>query len=154
MSHPAEQSGDRGFSFVEAVIVIVLLGTVTAPMLTATRSAVISSSGNRAAAKVETALVNATDRVLRAPKRCNYVQYVQAAVLTEGWRADQATATHAYYVPAATPASPGTWVQGPASHPACPTPSATDGLVQRVTITITSSDGKISRTLHVVKSDV
>jgi hypothetical protein len=109
---------------------------------------------SRSAAQVETAVVNAADRVNRAPKRCDYTIYAQAAVQTEGWEPDRATVTHEYYVPGSDATVQGTWQTGAAGAPGCPGPAPTDLLVQRVTISITSPDGKVRRNIEVVKSDV
>lgn len=156
VSPPTRRSSrrDRGFSIVEVVISIVLLGTLVVASLNTVRTSVKASSVSRSAARVETAIVNAADRVNRAPKRCDYTIYAQAAVLTEGWSADRASVAQEYYVPGPDATTPGTWVVGPAGSPGCPGPSPTDLLVQRVTITITSPDGRVRRDIQVVKSDV
>lgn len=146
-------SRDRGFSVTEIVIAIVLMGTVIASLMTAVSTGVRASSTSRSAARVETAIVNAADRVNRAPKKCDYTIYAQMAVLAEEWPMENAVVTHEYYIPGANSTVEGTWAAGPPSAPACPT-IATDLLVQRVTITIKSPDGRTSRTIQVVKSDV
>ncbi len=147
--------GDRGSSIIEIVIAVVLIGTVVVAILSAVISATTASTTSRSSAEVETALVNATDRVNRAPKKCDYTVYARAAVLTQDWDAEQASVTQQYYVPADTSAIAGTWVTGPATKTGCPTlGSSADGLVQRVTITITSTDGHVRRSIQVVKSDV
>ncbi len=145
---------DSGFSIVEIVIAIVLMGTVVVAVLNAVTTSVKASSVSRSAAQVETAVVNASDRVNRAPRRCDYTIYAQAAVQTEGWPPDTATVTHEYYVPGPDATVEGTWTTGPADSPGCPGPAPTDLLVQRVTISITSPDGKVRRNIEVVKSDV
>ncbi len=150
----ARSGRDRGFSLVEVVIAIVLMGTVVVAVLNAVSMSVRASSVSRSAAQVETAVVNAADRVNRAPKRCDYTIYVQAAVQTEGWSPDTASVTHEYYVPGADATVEGTWETGTAGSPGCSGPAPTDLLVQRVTISITSPDGKIRRNIEVVKSDV
>ena len=71
---------DSEFAVVEIVIAVVLMGTVVVAILNAVTTSVRASSVSRSAAQVETAVVNASDRVNRAPKRCDYTIYVQAAV--------------------------------------------------------------------------
>jgi hypothetical protein len=44
---------------------------------------------------------------------------------------------------------PGTWMNG-----GCPNGVRPPGLVQMVRITVTSPDGRVTRTIQVVKSDV
>jgi prepilin-type N-terminal cleavage/methylation domain-containing protein len=141
---------DRGFSAVEVVITIALMGVVVIPIMDSVITSVRASSVSRSAAQVETALVNAADRVNRAPKACDYTLFAQAAVQTQGWEPGRASLTHRRYVPGATPAASGTWVDGACESP----PAPRDGEVQLVTITITSPDGKVSREIQVVKSDV
>ena len=144
---------DRGISLVEMVIAITLIGTVIVASLTAVGMSVKASSVSHSAAEVETAIVNASDRVNRATKSCDYTIYAQAAVLTEGWPASAVVVTQKYYEPSGDPTVAGQWTAGPPATPACPGVKA-DLLVQQVTLQITSPDGKVSRSIQVVKSDV
>lgn len=145
---------DGGYTLTEVVIAIVLIGIVVMGMLQAVRSSIVASSISRAAAQVETAVVNASDRVNRAPKTCDYTIYAQAAVQTQGWAPETATVVHEYYVPGPDARTDGTWQTGNVDYPACPGPDTPDLLVQRVTITISSPDADVRRSIQVVKSDV
>ena len=130
---------------------ITLMAVVIVPIMNAVSTSIKSSSQGRSAAQVETALVNAADRVNRSDMKCNYEIYVQAAVQSQGWGADRASVAYARYLPGATPAAPGGWST---DGSACLIQTPTEGLVQRVTITVTSPDGAIRREIQVVKSDV
>jgi Tfp pilus assembly protein PilV len=145
---------DRGNTLIEIVITVVLMAVIIIPVLEAVRTSIAASATSRSAAQVETALVNAADRVNRAPKRCNYTIYAQAAVQTQGWAANTASVTQQYYVPGADARTAGTWMTGDPLSPGCAGLSPTDLLVQRVTIHLTSPDGTIRRSIQVVKSDV
>lgn len=149
-----ETARDAGFSIVEIVVSIVLMGTVVIAVMNAVGMSVKASATSRSAARVETAVVNASDRVNRATKSCDYTKYAQAAVQTEGWAKETASVVNEYYVPGADPTLPGTWAVGNPLTPGCPGAVPNDLLVQRVTIMITSPDGKVHRTIQVVKSDV
>ncbi len=148
------RGSDEGFSLIEVVIVVMLMGIVIVAVMSAVITSIATSAVTRSGARVETVVVNAADRVNRAPKSCDYSPYAQAAVQTEGWSASAAVVTQEYYTPAAVPTSAGTWTNGPTSSPACPAGALTDLLVQRVTIQINSPDGRVRRTIQVVKSDV
>ncbi len=144
------QTRDRGQSLTEVLVAITLMGIAIVPIMLAGIVTVESSASSRTAARVETVLANAADRVNRAGTGCNYDVYVQAAAQAEGWTASQATATYSYYVPAASPVTLGTWVAG-----ACPAGGIRPaGLVQKVTITVTGPLGQPQRTIVMVKSDV
>jgi Tfp pilus assembly protein PilV len=152
---PARDEGrssgrDGGFSVVEVVMAITLIGLVIIPIIDATFTSVRASSTAREAAEVETVLQNAADRVNRANPGCEYDTYVAAAALAKGWRGEQATATYKHYVPDGDfPATvPGTWSDGAGCVNGQPTE------IQLVTITVTSDSGTIERTIEVVKSDV
>lgn len=147
-------SRDLGYSLTEVVIAIALISIVVIGMLQAVRTSVEASSVSRAAAQVETAVVNAADRVNRAPKACDYTIYAQAAVQTQGWAPEAATVVHEYYVPGPDARTNGSWQTGSVDYPACPGPDTPDLLVQRVTITIFSPDADVRRSIQVVKSDV
>lgn len=148
------QHVDRGASLIEIVIAVSLLGVVVAAILTATATGIKVSSVDRAAAQVETAIVNASDRVNRAPKRCDYTIYAQAAVQTQGWDANRVSLFQEYYVPGPNAGTSGTWHSGSQASPACPGPAPDDLLVQRITLSITSPNGDVRRSIQVVKSDV
>lgn len=140
---------DRGFSLVEVLVAIVLMGLAVIPLMLSGVMSVRSSGLSRELARVETVLANAADRINRAPESCNYDVVVQAAALAEGWASDRVTVTYAHYQPASLPTVWGSWIAG-----ACPGTQRPQGLVQRLTVTVTSPSGDVSRTLVVVKSDV
>ena len=99
---------DRGFSLVEVVVTLALAAMLVIPLTSAVFTATSVSSVARSAAQVETALVNAADRVNRAPSRCDYTIYAQAAVQTQGWQPDRASVVVEHYVPATSGVAPGT----------------------------------------------
>lgn len=143
------ESRDNGYTLTEVLVAVVLMGVAIVPIMMAGIVTIKASATSRTAARVETVLANAADRVNRAGEACNYDVYVKAAALAEGWAESQATATYSYYVPAASPTTLGTWVAG-----ACPGAIRPEGLVQKVTITVTGPNGRPTRTTEMVKSDV
>ncbi|MEO5724851.1 MAG: prepilin-type N-terminal cleavage/methylation domain-containing protein [Ilumatobacteraceae bacterium] len=142
---------DLGQSLVEVVVTISIIAIVLVPIMTAVITNIRTSSSLRNSSLVETVVENAADRVNRAPKVCDYTVYVQAAAQSQGWTASQATVSQQHYVPGADPTVAGRWDSGAcigtATKPA-------DLLVQLVTITVQSPDGRNSKTIQVVKSDV
>ena len=140
---------DCGYTLTEVLVAIVLMGVAIVPIMMAGIVTIKASATSRTAARVETVLANAADRVNRAGESCNYDVYVKAAALAEGWAESQATATYSHYVPATSPTTLGTWVAG-----ACPGAIRPEGLVQKVTITVTGPNGRPTRTIAMVKSDV
>jgi len=148
LAHKRTKSEGRGlahagFATIEIVISIVLIGIVMASILEATRVNIVASSITQDAASLETALLNAADRVERATIRdCDYQNEVAAGapdgfVITvhEEMLVDHPTGDPvADWIPCAVPIQ------------------AFD--VERLTITATSADRKITRTMMVVTSDV
>lgn len=137
---------DRGSTLTEVLIAITLTGILVASVVAAVHTAVTSSSRTFTAAEVETVLINAGDRVQRAPQRCEYESYVDAAATAEGWDASAASVTVEQLV--ANNGTPSDW-----APQACPDDVGPFD-VQRMTITVTDPSGSISRSLRVVKSDV
>jgi prepilin-type N-terminal cleavage/methylation domain-containing protein len=144
---------DRGFSLVEVVISIVLMGTVLVAVLTAVSVAIRASSVSRDAAQVETVVVNVADRLNRAPFSCqqdHYRQFAVAAVRSQGWWTNEGEYARAaqvrteFYDPSVSPP----WREG--TQP-CPLEDFGKQRVQRITVTITSPDRSVSRTIQVVK---
>lgn len=143
---------DEGFSLVEVVITIVLIGIVVIPLLVASATAVTASSRTREAAETETVLQNAADRVNRAPAQCpNYTPYIEAAVKAKGWDPSLVSATYEYYQPGSgvLAATPGSWLTG-----ACPPAGRTPMMIQRVTITVYSPSHRVKQSIRVIKNDV
>ena len=139
--------GDRGSTLIEIMISVVLIGVLLAAILSAVQLSIKASSTAYSGAELETVLINASDRVSRAPQLCNYDQFVQAAALAENWPTSSMSVTVEKLIPkdGAVPAS---W-----TAQNCPSDvRAFD--VQRVTITATNPGAQITRTLTIVKSDV
>ncbi|WP_133867662.1 type IV pilus modification PilV family protein [Ilumatobacter fluminis] len=143
---------DPGVTFIEILVAIVLIGTVIVGILAAMRTSIVVSANAQEAAKVETALLNASDRVSRAPLKCaagGYDPFVQAAIATwEGEGSAVATVTHLSYDADGGAFAPSSWIAG-----ACPT-DPTAQRVQRVEITITGPDGRVTRSIEVIKSKI
>lgn len=137
---------DEGATLVEIVISVLLLGIVVAAGLNAVQTSIRSSSLAFTVGNVETVLLNASDRIARAPQLCDYENYVDAAALAEGWDSDATTVTVERLVTNTGAASD--WA--PQTCPADVGPFD----VQRLTITATDPRGEVTRTRTVVKSDV
>jgi len=140
---------DAGNTIVEVLMAIVLVSIAVVPTMVASWTLVRTTNVNRYSAKVETILGNAADRVNRAPAACTYDIYYEAAALAQGWTSDSVTAAYQWYEPSATFPDAGIWHDG-----ACPDGVLTDGLVQRVDLTVVSPDGRLQRSIQVVKSDI
>jgi type II secretory pathway pseudopilin PulG len=149
----ASRRRDAGATLVEIVVAIALLAIVVVPVLSGMITVTKASSVARAASNVETAVINAVDRVNRADAHtnqlCDYYQYARAAVVTQGWSDSEVSTSHQYL-----DVDAGAWVTGPAGAAACPPGGYVQGLVQRVVVTVTDPQREVSRTIEVVKSDV
>jgi hypothetical protein len=135
---------DAGVSLIETVIAITLTGLVIIPVMAAVRTGITSSVINEGAANAETAVVDAADRINRAPQSCDYSVFAQASVQTKGWDPSRAKVSHQYYDPVLN-----VWQDG-----GCRFAAPTADLVQKITITITPPTGEVSRSIQVVKSNV
>src|SRR3954453_12769153 len=111
---PVDAARHEGFSLVEVVITIVLIGVVVIPLLVASATSITASSRTREAAETETVLQNAADRLNRAPVQCNYDAYVQAALKAKGWDPSHVTASCEHYDPGSSvlASTPGSWAAG------------------------------------------
>lgn len=153
-ARPGARCPDGGFTVTEILVTVVLMGIVVAGILSAVMTGIRASATSRSAARVETALVNAADRINRAGNdKCDYALYAQASVMTE-WGPDAgnlAEVTQLQLLPGADATADHSWV----AWPGCPSgTSAPAGIVRKVVVTITSPDGAVSRSIDVVKSDV
>ncbi|HEX3087409.1 MAG TPA: type II secretion system protein [Ilumatobacteraceae bacterium] len=150
----ASSAPDRGFSLVEVVITIALMGTVLLTIMDASIAGIKASTSATDLAQIETVLQNAADRVNRAPLKCNYDQYVKAAAQAAHWDPAQATATYWWYSPGVDATASGTWHTPVVANDACSTPGVAGKDVQLVKITIASPNGRVTRSMQVVKSNV
>lgn len=152
-AQPAEASRrDAGFSLVEMIVTIALIGVAIIPIMVAAYAMVKNSTYNRNATRVETVLSNAADRVNRAGGNCDYSAYWTAAVQAAKWAPEQMSVQYEWYEPGVNAAAPGVWHS---DTDGCPDATGyTDELVQRMTMTLTSPDGNVSRSVQVVKSKI
>lgn len=146
----ADRRRDHGFTYVETVITIVLTGIVVLPILAAVRSSIEAASLSREAAEVETVLINAADRVSRADRfalpelKCDLSGPAEKAASVHGWDASTVHVDYAYW---------DRTLPGFVAGEACPGGVFESGLVQRVTITVTSPNLDVTRSLEVIKGD-
>lgn len=140
---------DRGYSLIEIVIAISLMGMVIIPVLAAVKAGIQVSSVARSAAKAETAIVNAADRINRADLSCDYTLFAEASVQVEKWPPSAATVTQKWYSHQLKD-----WVDEGPGGDGCPYANVTEDLVQLVTVTIKVPNSDIERTIQVVKSNV
>lgn len=151
---PAGSRRDSGNTLIEILVTIVLIATAVAAILAGVQANIIASSQSRAAARVESVVVNIADRINRAPNACDYTVYAQAAAVTEKWPASAVTLVQQHYKytkydPNASVA--GSWLSGGCDSELSTPP---DLQVQRILIKVTSPDGRATRQIEVVKSDV
>ena len=142
---------DTGSTFVEVLVTIVLMGTVVLGLLAATRTQIIASHTSREAARVESALLAASERVERAPRSEGYTcdlsgPVYAAAQLKLGVSAVDAPTYAKLDYEHLTAAG---WVAG-----ACPGGAYQPNLVQRIGITMISPESGLTRKLEVLKGDV
>lgn len=164
---------DKGFTITEVIISIMLMGTVITVILTAIFSIIRVSSSSDNTARVEAMLTSAADRLagwtyLSCPEanQEGYYVIVKAAASDVGWNGDQINIVDISFwdpqlnaaVGVDTPAADGGWVDtnSLAGTTDCEEDVnlTTSRTLQRVTIEATSPDGRITRSLQVVKSNV
>lgn len=147
---------DRGVTFIEIVVTITLMGTLVLGILAATQASVRASRVSRESSKVESALLTAAERIERAPRsdatyQCPGVDLsgpVQAAAQLKLGVTSAEAPTYAKIV-RYEHLFEGAWVDG-----ACPGPTESQqNLVQRITISMTSPDSGLTRSMEVLKGD-
>lgn len=138
-------SRDGGYTFVEILVTVVLMGTVVLAILAAVLTSVIASRTVYDSAQLSTVLLNAVDRVSRAPQLCDYRPYVEAAALSQGWPPGSVTSQTDRLL--RNDGAEDDWGDGCAGDVAAFN-------VVRVTITAATPDGGLQRRVTVVKSSV
>lgn len=152
----AQPGPDRGVTFIEIVVTITLMGTLVLGLLAAAQASVRASRVSREASKVESALLTAAERIERASRddatyQCPGVDLsgpVEAAAQLKLGVTSTEAPTYAKIV-RYEHLFEGGWVDG-----ACPSPTESQqNLVQRITISMTSPDSGLTRSMEVLKGD-
>jgi len=158
------RSRDGGFSLIEMIVAVSLMGIAAVSILGGLWSATRVSRIGNDKAKVEAVLSSATDRLtgwayLPCPAQDangGYLPVIQAASATVGWPGSTvAILGIQYWSP--TGDATGSWssqngLGGSDCNPAVGLTNART--LQKVTIRVTAPDGRTSRQLEVVKNDV
>lgn len=139
---------DSGYSVVEVLVTVALLGLVVVPILGAVSGAIRASAIDRDGAQLETALANAAEAVNRSPLSCDAAAYAAAV---ETVLADRSGSVHLHSLQVAHATGPSSWS---APDDACAGAAPTFDLVQRVTICLHSADDRLTRRVDVLKSHV
>ena len=167
---------DRGSTFVEILVAIILLGIAVSSVIAGLRMTIIASSTSDDQAKVEAVLTSASDRLsssdyVPCPSLANgdYAHLVAAAADTVDWAPEQVAIEEILFWDSSAGGTTtlagdpidadGAWattnsfvdVNGQCNEDINLTTSRT---LQRVTIRVTSPDGDTSRTIEVVKSPI
>ncbi|MGD9701601.1 MAG: type II secretion system protein J [Acidimicrobiia bacterium] len=155
---------DAGFSLVELIVAISLMGIATTSVLGGLWSATRVSNVTNDKAKVEAVLSSAADRLtgwayLPCPgndANGGYLPIVQAAAGTVGWPASTVTILDlSYWSPTGDAA--GSWAaQNGLGGTECnqAVGLSTSRTLQKITIRVAAPDGRTVRQLEVVKNDV
>ena len=155
---------DAGFSLVELIVAIALMGIATTSVLGGLWTATSASNITNDKAKVEAVIASAADRLTgwgylpcpAADAGGGYLPIVQAAAGTVGWPATTVTILDiGYWSP--TSDSTGSWVaQNGLGGTECnqAVGLSTARTLQRITLRVAAPDGRTVRQLQVVKNDV
>jgi prepilin-type N-terminal cleavage/methylation domain-containing protein len=156
----ARDTRDDGFSFIELLVAIVLLGTVVVATLAGLRAAIVAGTVDDNHSKTYAWLQAASDAVAVTDyKSCAsftnaqitsaYQSAVNGATRPEGWTTTGALLVSSvqYLSRATTAGSPEVWgttcAAGNTASPVYP---------QLITFTVISPDGKLTRSIEVIKS--
>ena len=155
---------DAGFSLVELIVAIALMGIATTSVLGGLWTATSASNITNDKAKVEAVLSSAADRLTGwaylpcpgADAGGGYLPIVQAAAGSVGWPATTVTILGiGYWSPTSDAA--GSWVaQNGLGGTECnqAVGLSTSRTLQKITLRVTAPDGRTVRDLEVVKNDV
>ena len=156
----ARDTRDDGFSFIELLVAIVLLGTIVVATLAGLRATIVASTVDDNHSKTYAWLQAASDAVAVTDyKSCSlftnaeiataYQSAANGATRPDGWSTTGALLVTSvqYLSRAATAGSPEVWgstcAAGNAASPVYP---------QLVTLNVISPDGKLTRSIEVIKS--
>jgi prepilin-type N-terminal cleavage/methylation domain-containing protein len=151
---------DRGFTFIELLVAVVLLGTIVVATLAGLRAAIVAGTVDENHSKTYAWLQTASDAIATTDyKSCSsfsndeivsaYQSAVDAATRPEGWSTTGAMLVSSvrYLSRATTTGSPEVWDTNCAADN-----SASPVYPQLVKLVVISPDGNLTRTIEVIKS--
>jgi prepilin-type N-terminal cleavage/methylation domain-containing protein len=150
---------DRGYTLIEMLVAIVLMGSIVLAIVGGMWAVVRASSMNDDRAKVQAILGAAGDSVVNY-KHWNcpevngaYVEYVQKAAAAVSWPADSVAITeYEYWNPETRDWDPTNTIQGSGCNEGAGL--TINKTMQRLTITATSPGSGYSNSIQIVKADI
>jgi prepilin-type N-terminal cleavage/methylation domain-containing protein len=161
-SEPGAPERDRGYTLIEMLIAILLMGSIVLAIIGGMWAVVRASSQSDSRAKSQAILGAAADSITNmqhwtCPEINNpYSGFAAKAATTVGWPASSVSVSdYQYWNPAKLPKAG--WdldnsIQGLGCNPEAGL--SLDKTLQKLTITVVSPDGKYTNSIDIVKADI
>jgi prepilin-type N-terminal cleavage/methylation domain-containing protein len=139
---------DAGFTLVEMLIAIVMVGLIASVLMTSLGTVIRSSKKSDSHARLEAVLSSVADRLtttafIPCARTTSYASAASSASGSIGWQPSTVVVTSVQY-----------WNSSTNTFGSTCSASSVVNSIQKIRVVVTSPDGKSSRDLEVVKTDV